>query len=372
MPQDFPSVADSVAVRDGREPILARDEALRSMFSGTAFPTTPAPVAGQMCFRTDLGGRFVFDGAAWRGASPGRQFVTNASMETAQRYGNTATAIAGSVTFPVDRWGVRAAATPTGTLLAARVASGLSRAASESALRISRTAGSYAGAIDVGQPFETAESKKLAGRSVEVRVSARRGAGFGGTLTIAAVTGTGSDQGVAALFGGTWTGQASALSQQITPATAWTDYRYFATIPANATQIGLVATVAGFAGTAGATDWLEFTDATLTLAGVDARWEPRDLAADQFQCRRFARPLRIRRQLWLGDGNVYEQSDAFDPPMRREPGATLETLNQTANNVATFPQVAACGAGAASVKLAAAATGLTTADVTIWLDAEMA
>jgi hypothetical protein len=46
--------------------ILNHFETLRSGFSGTAFPTSPTPVAGQLCFRTDLGLLYAYNGAGWK------------------------------------------------------------------------------------------------------------------------------------------------------------------------------------------------------------------------------------------------------------------------------------------------------------------
>lgn len=41
------------------------DEALRSGFSGSAFPTSPVPVAGQRCYREDLKKEYIFNGEDW-------------------------------------------------------------------------------------------------------------------------------------------------------------------------------------------------------------------------------------------------------------------------------------------------------------------
>ena len=41
------------------------EEALRSGFSGSAFPTSPAPVAGQRCYREDLKKEYIFNGESW-------------------------------------------------------------------------------------------------------------------------------------------------------------------------------------------------------------------------------------------------------------------------------------------------------------------
>ena len=41
------------------------EEALRSGFSGSAFPTSPVPVAGQRCYREDLKKEYIFNGESW-------------------------------------------------------------------------------------------------------------------------------------------------------------------------------------------------------------------------------------------------------------------------------------------------------------------
>ena len=40
-------------------------EALRSAFSGAAFPTSPSPVEGQFCYRTDEDKLYIYRNAVW-------------------------------------------------------------------------------------------------------------------------------------------------------------------------------------------------------------------------------------------------------------------------------------------------------------------
>ena len=54
MAQTYPDIPATKAVRDSRQDILDRDEAVRSAFSGSTFPSTNL-VVGMFCFRTDLG-----------------------------------------------------------------------------------------------------------------------------------------------------------------------------------------------------------------------------------------------------------------------------------------------------------------------------
>ena len=57
MAQTYPDIPSTKAVRDSRQDILDRDEAVRSAFSGTTYPSTNL-VIGMFCFRTDLGQLF--------------------------------------------------------------------------------------------------------------------------------------------------------------------------------------------------------------------------------------------------------------------------------------------------------------------------
>ncbi len=54
MAQSYPSIPSTKTVRDSRQDLLDRDDAIKSAFSGMAFPTTDLLV-GMFCFRTDLG-----------------------------------------------------------------------------------------------------------------------------------------------------------------------------------------------------------------------------------------------------------------------------------------------------------------------------
>jgi hypothetical protein len=58
MAQNFPSIAASTELKDSLSPLLARDEAAASNFSGTAFPSTGLFV-GMVCHRTDQNKRYV-------------------------------------------------------------------------------------------------------------------------------------------------------------------------------------------------------------------------------------------------------------------------------------------------------------------------
>lgn len=57
MSQSFPDIASTETIVDSRQQLLDRDEALRSLFAGTAFPASAT--VGQLCLRTDQGKLYI-------------------------------------------------------------------------------------------------------------------------------------------------------------------------------------------------------------------------------------------------------------------------------------------------------------------------
>lgn len=58
MVQSYPDIASSDDLTSSRQRILDRDDAIKSNFSGTSFPTTNL-IVGMECYRTDLGIKYV-------------------------------------------------------------------------------------------------------------------------------------------------------------------------------------------------------------------------------------------------------------------------------------------------------------------------
>ena len=67
MAQEYNEILPSGSTNILQDNIDSRknDEALRSGFSGSAFPTSPVPVAGQRCYREDLKKEYIFNGEGW-------------------------------------------------------------------------------------------------------------------------------------------------------------------------------------------------------------------------------------------------------------------------------------------------------------------
>lgn len=67
MAQEYNEILPSGSTNILQDNIDSRknDETLRSGFSGSAFPTSPVPVAGQRCYREDLKKEYIFNGEGW-------------------------------------------------------------------------------------------------------------------------------------------------------------------------------------------------------------------------------------------------------------------------------------------------------------------
>ena len=73
MAQTYHTIGAADTLSASRVKIQENDDAQKSSFSGTAVPSSPAPVAGQLFFDTDTpaaGSLNIYDGSAWRVVLP--------------------------------------------------------------------------------------------------------------------------------------------------------------------------------------------------------------------------------------------------------------------------------------------------------------
>ncbi len=63
MTQGFTTIAGTDQVKNSRADINENFETLRNNFAGTSFPTSPAPVKGQLCLKSDIW--YSYTGSAW-------------------------------------------------------------------------------------------------------------------------------------------------------------------------------------------------------------------------------------------------------------------------------------------------------------------
>lgn len=220
-----------------------------------------------------------------------RNKIINGNMLVNQR-GATASAITGSTTYYLDRWVALTNNTPSGTLTIGQQSVAVSEATSSNAcLRLAKTAGTYAGQLITAQAFESGTSWGLAGKTVTISFKARKGSSYtGAALPIVIVrTGTGSDQSAALMVSGSWTGAASTtVSLTGTLTTSMSAFSGTATIPASATQVGVVV-ISNYATTTtgSANDYLDITDVQLEVGPVATPFEQRPYGMELALCQRY-------------------------------------------------------------------------------------
>jgi len=216
-----------------------------------------------------------------------KNLVINGAFDIAQR--NTTYALTTTFAYGcVDRWGFHQATTAACTASQAAVAT--SGVPFRYALKLQRTAAATTtGVISATTAFETTDSVKYAGKQVTLSFWAKAGANYsasGGVLTLALITGTGTDQANAADPTGSWTGAATPVSVAQAVTTTWTRYSVTGTIATSATQIALRAYWTPV-GTAGADDSVYITGVQIEVGAAVTDFEFRPLSLELALCQRY-------------------------------------------------------------------------------------
>jgi len=185
--------------------------------------------------------------------SAGKNFIINGGFDNWQRGTSGAIAI-NTVNYPAaDRWwALSAGATATMSRQTADT-QGL-----QYGMRFGRNSGqTNTGTIYVESVLETNDTFRLAGRTITFSFYAKAGANASLTaLTPVIFTGTGTDQGAAALFSSGWTGGAFAYNTAQTVTTTMARYSVTVTLASTVREVTI-----GFSynptGTAGANEWYQ-------------------------------------------------------------------------------------------------------------------
>lgn len=225
--------------------------------SGTS-PQSESITTGQLA-----GYQASLPGTGWRNGLIGGDFGNNLWQR-----GTTSASITTALTYGPDAWwGLSGAATAM-AIFKQTGASDVPQGYLASA-RVERTAG-QTGIVPVcvGQVLTSQESARLAGQQVEFTAHMLSGAQLSSALkaitmiigwSIAGAT----DQSAASFANASWTGYSSS-NTTYSLTTAWARYSALATIPATASQVGVKICYTPV-GTAGTTDWFEFTGAQLDV-----------------------------------------------------------------------------------------------------------
>jgi hypothetical protein len=230
----------------------------------------------------DASGNATFAGTAAMASSFLRNRIINGGMEIAQR-ATTATGTYNSVYVyaSVDRWAVFSGNSSTTQAQSTDVPSGF-----RNSFRLQRPAGNTgANALVCIQGIEASNCYDLSGQQVTLSFWAKRGANYsGGNLTVALITGTTADQGIAGVD--SWAGRATPISTTAAITTTWTRYTFTGTVGSNV----LEAAVQLFwtpSGTAGADDSVYITGVQLEVGTTATPFERRQYGQELALCQRY-------------------------------------------------------------------------------------
>ena len=214
--------------------------------------------------------------------------IINGAMVIDQRNAGATQAItsAGTPTYCLDRWAVSLGNTASGTLTTQRVSGD---AINQYAVRIARTAGTYADNIRFHQVIETSNCYDLQGNNITISWRARQGSSYaGGAQVLTIITGSGTDQGIASMVSGTWT--SSAFNFPTVTGTLSTSFSTFTAtfaVPAGTTEIGLRISTGNFSGTGSANDYLDITGVQLEKGTQATSFEYRQYGTELALCQRY-------------------------------------------------------------------------------------
>jgi hypothetical protein len=260
--------------------------------------------------------------------------IINGAMAIDQRNAGATQAItsAGTPTYCLDRWAVSLGNTASGTLTTQRVAGD---AINQYAVRIARTAGTYADNIRFYQVIETSNCYDLQGKNITISWRAMQGSSYtGGAQVLTIITGSGTDQGIASMVSGTWT--SSAFNFPTVTGTLSTSFSTFTAtfaVPAGTTEIGLRISTGNFSGTGSANDYLDITGVQLEVGTQATTFDYRSIGTELALCQRY---YEFNGQsyncVWNGNttsGSTYYKGVTFIVTKRATPTiATITNLSQ--------------------------------------------
>jgi hypothetical protein len=271
-----------------------------------------------------------------------RNKIINGDMRVAQR--GTTFSLTATGAYTVDRWiavtSVAASGTLTLNVTPVAITEGTS---SSSAIRLSKTTGTFAGSLVAGQAFETSNSWGLAGKTVTISFKARKGSSYTGNALpdLVVITGTGTDQSANNMLAGTWTGYAvSSTTLTGTLTTSMSSFSATTTIPASATQVGVqVGLTYATATTGSANDYLDITDVQLEVGPVATPFEQIPYGMELALCQRYYLTTKSdssQPPSYSGTAittNNIIGSFRYVQSMRTAPTVVVYSYNNTANKV---------------------------------------
>lgn len=265
--------------------------------------------------------------------------IINGGFDVWQRGASFSNAASAAGSYTADMWQCLRSAFST-NYTASQVSAGL--AGSIYALRMQRTAGDTGVSImQVCTAFETRDVGRWQGSQKTFSIQALgSGAFVGGTLTISATFGTGTDGNLATGFSGSF----GTVSQTLILTNAYQLVSLSFQVPATATQMGVSVTYSPSAVAAGASDYFQIAQANLNEGGSVIPFERRPYALEFQLCERYYQVLQFGLiQAYQAAGTSFGQTLTYKtmratptaafagtPSFNNASGATLSTNSQNA------------------------------------------
>lgn len=224
-----------------------------------------APTVGWLAF-----GQFG-SASGTRNLLDGGDFTTNPFQR-----GTSFTGITNTATYTADRWFAVGGASSSISVSSQAVTTlpGFS-----TALQFGRaSSNANTAVISLGEVLNSDTSIPLQSQGLVLSFYAIAGANFspvGANITATLYSGTGTNQSVASLIAGTWTGQTTVSAQTVSINSVLWGTRYsvvFPALPAGTTQVGLVLSFVPV-GTAGANDWFQIAGVQLEIGSSPSQFE---------------------------------------------------------------------------------------------------
>lgn len=196
----------------------------------------------------------------------GKNFLINGGFDIWQRgtsYSGTPTANT-VFYYTADRW-FHAVGTGSFSATFERVTS--ENSDSTYGIKFGRNsgAGNNSAPSIIGQVIESANAKRLAGKTVTLSFYAKTLSSFGNSMQVYLVSGTGTDQSAQTIFGAGWTGGTTIFAPGQTISTSMTKYTFTGTVPANANQLFVMFSFYVTPATAGANEYVQMENIQLEV-----------------------------------------------------------------------------------------------------------
>jgi hypothetical protein len=189
----------------------------------------------------------------------------------------------------------------------------------------------------VTQIIESNNMLDLAGQTVTLTFWAKAGANYSATsngLNVTISTGTVADQGVTALFNGTWTGIASPVATAVSLTTSWQKFTVSGTIASSALELAVLFSETP-TGTAGADDSFFITGVQLEKGSNATSFDYRPYGTELALCQRYYLDTTAAfSSFYNGNGSTvsYSCNISFPTTMRAAPTVTFSNISATLTN----------------------------------------